>query len=497
MSPTDKGGQELFNTKSHAPEQRSLFSSEDLIIPESVLTIKKAVSAIHTHPDKDSPAHTLNTRRLFDACVVVAQMDIRSRRDLTVEMIRRDRVSPVFEVNISDLASLGGIPGKNYQRLYDELDVLFKMVMHWNIVGEDSAVAWKMKSHFLTSLGTGMNAKRGVVRFSMDPEILSILLEPSNWATLSMQVLKTLKNAAAYALYQNTFRYLGTDKKVTAVLPVQTWLSLIIGPSRYVVTDKETGQLVVNYKDAKRYVLLPAIEQINAHPGLNYTLEMHERKSGYRVAALQFSFKAKKQAVLDMPMAWSSDIIELLGNMGFSEAGISDMSQVHGQDQIVEALKRLQSAKEAMRGKGKKIGNVRSYFMGILENIHGQFSPVEDAEKLEVVAAQKSAERVASERRQKLDEDFAAHQSVKFAQSFMGLEDSRRKALVEAFLASDEGGRLGVKRFIERGWDAGNRPLFALVRAWAKRAVPDLDDQLLLLPEDRSFEAWMHWRLLG
>ncbi len=488
----------LFETKTHAPEQRALFSTEDLVIPQSVLTIKKAVSAIHTYPDKDSPAHTLNTRRLFDACVLVAQMDIRARKGLTVERIRSERISPIFEVGIGDLAELAGASGKNYQRLYDELDVLFRMVMHWNIVGEDSSVAWNMKSHFLSSLGTGVNAKRGQVRFSMDPEILAILLEPSNWATLSMQVLKSLKGGgAAHALYQNTFRYLGTEKKVTAQLSVQTWLSLLVGPSRYVFTDDKTGEQSINYKDAKRYVLLPAIEQINSHPALNYTLDMHERKSGNRVVALQFSFKAKKQAVLDLPMSWSSEILSVLGAMGFGDSAISDMSQAHGQDQIVEALNRLDGAKNALRSKGRKIGNLKSYFLGILENIHAEFSVADDAERLEVLAAQQSAEAVARDRRQKLEEDFAQFQAQSYARAFMALDGAKRDALIGRFAVSESGASLVGQRFIAQGWGEHNKKLIAIFRSWAKEAEPQLEGELLALPQERSFDEWMHWRLLG
>ena len=48
------------------PEQPSLFPpTEDLIVPDTLRSMRKAVSAIHATPLKEEHAHTLNSRRLF------------------------------------------------------------------------------------------------------------------------------------------------------------------------------------------------------------------------------------------------------------------------------------------------------------------------------------------------------------------------------------------------------------------------------------------------
>lgn len=165
-------------------EQPALFPTEDLIIPETIRSIRKAVAAIHAMPVKAEHSQTLNGRRLFDACILVAQLDFRQRDKNMIQRVRGERVSPMFETRIADLARLAGIPGKNYERIYRELDQLFELNLRWNVIGEASDVLWEMKSHFLTSLGYGKGHKLGVIRFSLDPSILEIVLEPRNWATL-------------------------------------------------------------------------------------------------------------------------------------------------------------------------------------------------------------------------------------------------------------------------------------------------------------------------
>jgi hypothetical protein len=489
--------EENFSTKTRSPGQNSLFPTEDLIIPESVLQLKKAVSAIHSYPAKGDRNHSLNTRKLLDACILIMQMDIKSRKDLTIEKIRTERISPVFETRITDLVTLAGIPGKNYQRVYEDLDHLYEMPLNWNIVGEDNNVIWKMKSHFFSSLGIGEGNKRGLIRFSMDPEILSILLEPSNWAMLSMQVLRTLKMNAAHALYQNTFRYIGTVKKVTAQLPIETWVNLTVGPSRYLKTDPETGEEIVNYKEYKRFILVPAMEKINSHPALNYTITLHERKSANRVAALQFSFVRKQQHSLDLPITWSEDTIKVLQDLGFTDEEISDKSQVYGQAQIAEALTRFPAAEKALRAKGGKVSNRKSYFEGILENVHHEFSPDKDALDLANQANKKAEEEAVIERKTKIEEAFAEHQSLKYRESFFGLDAQERQALIDQFELSEEGQRSATKPFLAKGWKLENTPLLSMFRAWAKKAQPDLENKLLPFPQDNSVEAWRDWKIAG
>jgi plasmid replication initiation protein len=497
MDASDQPAKENFATKSRTPDQVSLFSTEDLIIPESVLSLKKAVSAIHTYPAKSDKNHTLNTQRLFDACILVAQMDIRKRRDVTIEQIRLDRVSPVFEARITDLAKLAGIVGKNYRRLYEDLDRLYEMPLHWNIIGEDKQVMWKMKAHFFSLLGIGEGNKNGLVRFAMDPEILAIILEPTNWANLSMQVLRTLKNKASHSLYQNVFRYLGTAQKVTAQLPLETWINLIAGPSRYVKTDEATGDTTVNYKDFKRFILVPAIEQINAHPALTYKIHLLERYSGKRVAALQFSFELKQQASLDLPVSWSDDTIKVLRTLGFTDSEISNMSQAHSQVEIVEALTRLPASEAVLRARGRAITDKKAYFSGILEKVHMSWSAETDAQEVSMEVEKKIAQDAALARKERLQVDFMGHQRARATANFFALDEVDRVSRQEAFESSPKGLESSTAFLVARGWRPDNVALMALFLAWAKDAAPDLMERLLPYPEDQDFEAWRNWKLVG
>lgn len=488
--PDDRG----FDMRHRAPEQPSLFPTEDLIIPETIKSIRKAVSAIHAIPLKPEHSQSLNSRRLFDACILVAQIDFRKRDKQMLERVRSERLAPMFETRVTDLARLAGIPGKNYERIYDELDKLFEMILRWNIVGEDSKVEWDLKSHFLSSLGYGRGLKRGLIRFSIDPSILEIVLEPSNWASLSLRAEEGLGTAASYALYQNAWRYVNTHAKVTAVLPTATWVELLMGQSRYVIEDPKQGKRVVNYGDFKRRCLMDAIRRVNDIQALSYTLELKEYRSGTRVSKLQFKFIPKEQPSLGLPLTWPEDVLRVLERLGFTQAEIENMSQAHSFEEVADSIVRLKAAEGRLKAAGRPITSKKAYFNGILTNIaSGSVGDDLDHEKIEAEALAQEAQRVADQRLTRLKEEFTKHVTSVFAGMLYELDEIDREDLFSSFEASPAGEK--ARLLTEKGWSPKNVGALTILRGWLATDRPEVLDRLLVNPEDKNFDAWMAWRL--
>ena len=489
--PPSSDGQ--FETRARAA-QGSLFPSDDFILPESVGSMRKAISAIHAMPIKAEQSHTLTTRRLMDACILVAQLDYRKRGREQIELMRTNRASPLFETRVTEFAKLAGMAGKNYERVRDGLDALYEMTLQWNVVGEDANVEWEMKSHFLASLGYGTGEKRGLIRFSIDPAILEIVLEPSHWATLSLQAMKGLSTPASYALYQNAWRYINTRAKVTAALPTETWIKLIVGPSRYIKEDSATGRSTVQYGDFKRRVLLEAMELVNQVEALDHTLELKEYFSGNRVAKLQFKFIPKQQRRLDMPVSWPPEVLDVLAGLGFDAREIADMSQSRSYEEVAESLVRLKASDERMKAAGRPITSRKAYFIGILSNVAAGASVAEISdEDLEKEVREQEAVAAAKEREAKVKEAFARHQTQVANASIFALPPGERAALFAEFEASPKGAKSQI--LWGRGWTPNNVGALSIFRAWLQEARPDHFEKLLPNPEDRTIEAWSAWRL--
>lgn len=496
-SDTDPG-EDGFVTRRHSSDavqaQPSLFSTEDVIIPSTIKSMRKAVSAIHATPFKAEHNHTLHTRRLFDACILVAQLDFRKRDRQQVERMRAERVSPIFEVRITNLARLAEIPGKNYQRLREDLDRVYEMDLKWNMLGEGGKLEWSMKSHFLASLGIGEFDKAGLIRFTIDPSILEIVLEPRHWAVLSLQAMASLGTAASYALFQNCWRYIGTQAKVTAALPTETWIMLLLGHTRYVKEDPKTKKLTIQYGEFKRRCLTDAIARVNDVQALSYTLELKEILSGNRVSKLQFRFIPKKQESLGLPLTWPADGLQVLEQLGFSELEIGDMSQAHSYEEVAESIVRLKTSVARTRAAGKPITSRKAYFLGILSNVADGASDDElEHEKIEAEVQLREAERHAKERQDRAKEGFAKHQGGVFAVRLFELDSEFRASLFADFEASAEGQK--HKLLLEKGWSPKNVGALSVFKAWLAEAHADTHGLLLCNPEDKSLEAWMAWRL--
>lgn len=484
-----------FEMRRHTPEQLHLFPTEDLLIPDSLRSMRKAVSAIHATPLKEEHNLSLNSRRLFDAVIMVAQIDCRGRERDVVQRLREDRVSLMFEVRITELARMAGIPGKNYTRVYETLNSLFEMAMSWNIIGEDNEIEWESKSHFLSSLGIGQGRKQGLVRFAFDPDVLALVLEPSQWATLSLNAMKSLSTSAAYALYQNTWRYLGTANKVTAALPTETWIRLLVGESRYVKEEK--GQTTIAYGDFKRRVLLDAIERVNSVAALSYTIALKEHWSGRRIARLQFKFIKKENESLGLPLTWPDEMLKVLEGIGYLAQEVEELSESYSYEIVSEALMRLKVAEPRLKSQGKKISARRPYFEGILRNLsEGGDGKALDPEKIAEEARQQEAKKAAELRQVRLKDAFQNHQRECFTSWLFRLDDVDREGLVAEFFASEDATPT-EKKLMEKGVRPGNASALAILRIWLSKAHPELIEQALSNPEDRTFDEWMAWKLEG
>lgn len=486
--------QDTFDMRGHDPQQPSLFHMEDLAVPASVQNLKKAVSAIHTTPIKPEHNHSLNHRRLFDACIMVAQIDFKNRDPSQTERVKNERISPMFEVRTSELSKLAGVTGKNYQRIYDALNDLYDVDLYWNVVGEDANVEWEMKSRFLTTLGIGKGEKAGWVRFAFDPSILEIVLEPKNWATLSLQTMKKLPTSASYALYQNVWRYVNTNQKVTANLPVETWVELLVGKSRYIKDDPEQGKVVVNYGEFKRRVLNPSIEAVNSVKALSYTIKLIEDKAGNRVARLQFKFVPKNdQEQSESPTTWPADVLAFLESLGYTRSEIADMSQAYNLPEVSDAILRLKSAQERMKKEGRSVSSIKAYFAGILAKITASGGKEIDPAAIQAEIERQEAVKRAAERQEKLRQQFDQHQRTRFFSWMAELPQTDRDQLLHQFQDSKEG---NAARLIKGGWKNSAIYLQTL-RTWLSKNHPDLVEQAFDRPEYRSFEEWMAWKLEG
>lgn len=499
--PFAEDGAEFLTRLHESNGQQSLFDQSDLVLPPNLRSFRKSVAAVYAVPSKAETSLSLQVRRLMDASIVVAQLDCKKRGQGFIQKVVTERVSPIFEVRVSELSQLAGIPGKNYERIYENLDELFEMVMRWNILGEEKGTDFEMRSHFFSMLGVGKESKRGLIRFSIDPSVLEILMEPSIWASLSLGVLRDLKTSPSYALYQAVWRYVNVPSKLTASLPTYTWIEIMLGQCRYVVKEPNGTKTVTNYSEFKRRYLMDAIERINKVPALAYTLELKEIKSGPRVVRLQFKFVPKVQPPLGLVIPWPEQLMVALRTIGLTDKDIQDIAEASSQELVSEALFQLKISEDKKKKQGLPMFNRRRYFEGILANISAGADAAslkdEDIEQksreIENVSSQEHREKV-------LNEKFEAHVRQRFIDGLSRLEPEHLQRLRHDHEKSEAGART-LKQLSSTKLSAeGNLELqrsriyLQSFRAWMNANRLEDYQNILPEPQDRSFNDWLLWR---
>lgn len=247
----DEGSDQYEVLAATPPEQQldgGMFLSDELLLPSALNTYRKPVAAIHSIPERRDAALKLSARKLMEALPLAVQLDLRSKnkdeQQELVRKIREDRATPLFEIRTKELARLAGLSVSNMERIHETLAELVGYTFIWNVLGEDGSAEYEAVAPFLIRRDKGVGARAGFTRFAFEPEILLWFLEPKMWANFSWTVMSSLGGKvvgpgqeAAFGLYQNIWRYIGTSAKVTAAMDVGDWIDLIIGPSRFVQID--------------------------------------------------------------------------------------------------------------------------------------------------------------------------------------------------------------------------------------------------------------------
>jgi len=476
-----------------------LFHPDELLLPATPNKYRKPVAAIHAVPEKRDASFKFSARKLMEALPLAVQLDLRSRgKEESQELIRKirdDRATPLFEIRTKELARMAGLMSTNLERVHETLAEMVGQRFIWNVMGEDGQIEYETVAPFLIRRDKGVGRKAGYTRFAFEPEILLWFLDPKMYADLSWAVMSSIGPSsgpgyeAAFGLYQNVWRYIGTTAKVTPRWDVADWIELILGRCRFVQEGAKGVKQVVDYKDFKRRYLVPGLAILNSHPALNHTVEMKEGLSGRKVVRLQFRFIEKVQGSFDLPLGWPPAAIKQLEELGYSDKDISTMSQLYPYNQLAEALKRLPQAEQRVQAKGSKVYSRKAFFNGILGNVSkGEAQTADDEAKLFQQAVQQQQKETESQRMEALQAKFSTHQRTMVATALQSLPADERNALTQAHLDAKPEDRIMFK-----AGELGT-PYLVLFCKWLAAARPALYEEWLPEPKDQNFQSWLAWK---
>ena len=210
---------------------------------------------------------SLNEQRVILACI--------SKVDSAEVLLKTDK----FELLATDFARLFSI---SEDRAYSELQSIAKTLYQRSVTiynpEPEHPKLKKIETRWISSIGYMSEEGKIILRFSQD--ILPYLSElKGQFTRYKLEDVGKMTSVYAIRLYELLVQWRSTGAREIEL----DWLK-----KQFQIEDKYKS-----IKDFKKYVIEPAVKDINNHS--NYNTEWTQRKTGRRVTHLIFTF-AEKQA---------------------------------------------------------------------------------------------------------------------------------------------------------------------------------------------------------
>jgi len=261
----------------------------DVVSPSSA-ELRKAVEAIAIQPK--SGKITLLTRKLFNVLLAVAQ--------------QADESGDTYRALLSDIVANSAFDSNDTALVKEHLRRMVSVQVEWSTgtSSQKPGRKWGISTLIADAeILEDPTTRRVWVEFSFAPKIKKKLLDPVQYARLSLQFQSQLRSSAGLALYEICVRYLTWEG----------WRPILSG-----TPDTEAGdEAKREYKYFKRDYLRPAIAEVNAVT--NIFVELIEHREGRRVAEIQFRVTERKQPMLALdehPNVFDSTLVDRMVKIG-------------------------------------------------------------------------------------------------------------------------------------------------------------------------------------
>ena len=182
-------------------------------------------------------------------------------------------VEEVHSIKVTELTEVLGFESRNDKHLKESLKALMTCLVEWNLLGKDKTQEWGA-----TTLLASVEIKNGICTYAYSPPLRKRLHNPKMYARISLSLQNQFDSKHALALYELCVDYLHFDRNYgeTSFIPLDNFRKLMgLGDDKY-----------PEFKDLRRYVLKPAITEINAKTDLQVSVE--SRRKSRKVAAVKF-----------------------------------------------------------------------------------------------------------------------------------------------------------------------------------------------------------------
>jgi len=405
----------------------------------------KAVQAIHISPNKGNL--TLVMRKVYNVLLKFSgdkwkDIPIVDRARFIEEMKSKTEVtsgmhvSPAFTFTCkgSEVLKAIGTARNHAPMLYESLKNLRACEVNWNMMrdgGEETFVGGLLSEVSIIRGGT--------ISWTYGVRLFELLVNPKLYQRIDLALQQELRSYAALALYENSYRYIQVGS--TGWRPVTQWRALL----------SVSGHLTYeSYTDWKRFVLNPAMRELEYAPLCDINLELEEKRGdSNKIEFIKFNVAKKVKLPLfeTTPLGFDQSMVNALRSFDFKKSEIDAMMAKHEPSLIDSNLQYLNK----QIAKGEKIRNKKGYLIkAIHENYAQQSSKPKKATPEQTQFRVQDGER----RADSLRDSFQTFQMEQLKTKFFAQPESKQREQFDAFLQSKQEMSAGALAVLnEKGFD--------------------------------------------
>jgi plasmid replication initiation protein len=183
----------------------------------------------------------------------------------------KDKNLRKFIVRADELLIFFGIGSENYSFLKQELSILYKTSVTYNILGKNK----KSQEWGAFSLIAGFSYKKGIIEYSFPHQIEEMILNPKMFGKINLVAIKGLRSRYSIALYELAEDYINVQIPKMSLEIFKELIGL----------EKEQYSSI---KDLKKRVIDVAINEINRSENISFTIDYELEKTGRKITHIKF-----------------------------------------------------------------------------------------------------------------------------------------------------------------------------------------------------------------
>lgn len=355
--------------------------------------LKKHVGAIHTSSRMTLVQHQMNDYLLLNAFDNLLKQEI-------------------HKIPLRDLREYLGSSSNNTEFIKDTLDALKNYPIKWNILDDSGNEDWVTSSVIAEA-----RIKNGWIYYVYGPFLRERLASPEVYALLDLRIQQSFTTEHALKLWENCYRFVKVGS--TGEIALEKWKEILL--------QGDPVQSYPEFKDFKRYVLTPAINQVNTISNIRITPHYIKEPAGRKIGAIRFDIEPANQSSLNLIGQFEVDeeiVAILVDEFSITPEKAKQVVTGYPKEYIMEKVENAKAQK-----KNKNIKSLGGYLIRSLEM---DYKIVRRKTK----ASPSASEAAEDKQKIAMNKDFAKFKEVLVAQYIEKLSDEEKDQLEKEFAAT-------------------------------------------------------------